>query len=303
MQALAASSAASFAARTGWPGAPATETPRARASRIAARRVRSSHVPVTNLTAIVSDVRKQTVQLPFATREIAAANLDLSNRTEMQAAALQETAAALEQLTATVKSNSQAARHANEIVEQARATTRTGCDAVQATERTMEAISQSSKQIVAIVATIDTIAFQTNILALNAAVEAARAGESGRGFAVVAGEVRALAQRCAGASREIRSIVESNVGVALEGASSVLHAVARMAEIDQVMTRVGSIMAEVVGASQEQSQGIDSINDSVLHLDDTTQRNAALVEQSAATAHSLSRQAEILDDAVRLFTL
>lgn len=303
MQALAASSAASFAARTGWPGAPATETPRARASRIAARRVRSSHVPVTNLTAIVSDVRKQTVQLPFATREIAAANLDLSNRTEMQAAALQETAAALEQLTATVKSNSQAARHANEIVEQARATTRTGCDAVQATERTMEAILQSSKQIVAIVATIDTIAFQTNILALNAAVEAARAGESGRGFAVVAGEVRALAQRCAGASREIRSIVESNVGVALEGASSVSHAVARMAEIDQVMTRVGSIMAEVVGASQEQSQGIDSINDSVLHLDDTTQRNAALVEQSAATAHSLSRQAEILDDAVRLFTL
>ncbi|MBU9167254.1 PAS domain-containing protein [Burkholderia gladioli] len=256
-----------------------------------------------NLTAIVSDVRKQTVQLQFATREIAAANLDLSNRTEMQAAALQETAAALEQMTATVKSNSQAARHANEIVEQARATTRTGCDAVQATERTMEAISQSSKQIVAIVATIDTIAFQTNILALNAAVEAARAGESGRGFAVVAGEVRALAQRCAGASREIRSIVESNVGVALEGASSVSHAAARMAEIDQVMTRVGSIMAEVVGASQEQSQGIDSINDSVLHLDDTTQRNAALVEQSAATAHSLSRQAEILDDAVRLFTL
>ncbi|WP_244138690.1 methyl-accepting chemotaxis protein, partial [Burkholderia vietnamiensis] len=145
--------------------------------------------------------RKQTVQLKFATREIAAVNLDLSNRTEMQAAALRETAAALEQLTATVKSNSQAARHANEIVEQARATTRTGCDAVQATERTMEAISQCSKQIVAIVATIDTIAFQTNILALNAAVEAARAGESGRGFAVVAGEVRALAQRCAGASR------------------------------------------------------------------------------------------------------
>ncbi|WP_279606957.1 methyl-accepting chemotaxis protein [Burkholderia gladioli] len=174
---------------------------------------------------------------------------------------------------------------------------------MQATERTMEAILQSSKQIVTIVATIDTIAFQTNILALNAAVEAARAGESGRGFAVVAGEVRALAQRCAGASREIRSIVESNVGVALEGASSVSHAAARMAEIDQVMTRVGSIMAEVVGASQEQSQGIDSINDSVLHLDDTTQRNAALVEQSAATAHSLSRQAEILDDAVRLFTL
>ncbi len=256
-----------------------------------------------NLTALVSDVRKQIDHLKLATREIASGNMDLSNRTELQAASLQETAASLEQLTATVKNNSHSAQQANQIVERAQGTTRAGCDAVQLTENTMHAISRSSEQITAIVTTIDSIAFQTNILALNAAVEAARAGESGRGFAVVAGEVRALAQRCAAAAKEIKHLIESNVNAAREGSTSVTHAAAQMNEISDVMSRVQAIIQEVASTSGEQSQGIDSINHSVIHLDDSTQQNAALVEQSAATAQNLSNQAEVLDKAVRLFTL
>ncbi|WP_321788306.1 methyl-accepting chemotaxis protein [Paraburkholderia sp. J94] len=256
-----------------------------------------------SLTAIVSDVRRQIEHLKLATREIASGNMDLSRRTELQAASLEETAASLEQLTAGVKSNTQSAQHANEIVGNAQATTQGGHDAIQATEQTMHAISRSSSQIAAIVTTIDSIAFQTNILALNAAVEAARAGETGRGFAVVAGEVRGLAQRCATAAKEIKSIVESNVMAAREGNESVARAASQMTAILEVMTRMQAIMNEVTLASTEQSQGIDSINDSVLSLDDATQQNAALVEQGAATAQSLSVQADVLDEAIRIFTL
>ncbi|MFP3801222.1 methyl-accepting chemotaxis protein [Paraburkholderia sp. SIMBA_027] len=256
-----------------------------------------------SLTAIVSDVRRQIDHLKLATREIASGNMDLSNRTELQAASLEETAASLEQLTAGVKSNTQSAQHANQIVGNAQTTTQGGYDAIQQTEQTMHAISRSSGEITEIVTTIDSIAFQTNILALNAAVEAARAGESGRGFAVVAGEVRGLAQRCATAAKEIKAIVESNVLAAREGSESVARAANQMTVILDVMTRMQAIMNEVTLASTEQSQGIDSINDSVLSLDGATQQNAALVEQGAATAQSLSVQADMLDEAIRIFTL
>ncbi len=256
-----------------------------------------------SLTAIVSDVRRQIDHLKLTTREIASGNMDLSRRTELQAASLEETAASLEQLTAGVKSNTQSAQHANEIVSQAQTTTQGGHDAIRSSEQTMHAISRSSAQIAAIVTTIDSIAFQTNILALNAAVEAARAGETGRGFAVVAGEVRGLAQRCATAAKEIKSIVESNVLAAREGSESVARAASQMTAILEVMARMQAIINEVALASTEQSQGIDSINDSVLSLDDSTQQNAALVEQGAATARSLSVQADVLDEAIRIFSL
>lgn len=256
-----------------------------------------------SLVAIVTDVRKQIDHMKLATREIASGNMDLSNRTEVQAASLQETAASLEQLTATVKNNSHSARQAHSMVERAQSATRSGCDAVRLAEQTMREISHASNQITAIVTTIDAIAFQTNILALNAAVEAARAGESGKGFAVVAGEVRSLAQRCATATKEIKAIVESNARAAKNGEQSVSRATEQMNEISRVMDGVLTVVQEVAAASQQQSQGIGSINDSVIHLDDTTQQNAALVEEGAATAQNLSGQANVLDEAVRLFTL
>jgi aerotaxis receptor len=256
-----------------------------------------------SLIAIVSDVRKQIDQMKLATREIASGNLDLSSRTERQAASLQETAASLEQLTAAVRSNAHSARQANSMIEEARSATRSGSDAVHSTQETMHDISRTSGQITAIVATIDSIAFQTNILALNAAVEAARAGESGRGFAVVAGEVRGLAQRCASAAKEIRTIVSSNVNVAKRGGESVVRATAQMSDITAAMQDISKIMGGVSIAGEQQSKGIDSINDAVTELDDATQQNAALVEESAAIAQGLANQADVLDEAVRLFTL
>ncbi|WEY39962.1 methyl-accepting chemotaxis protein [Paraburkholderia sp. SUR17] len=256
-----------------------------------------------SLVAIVSDVRTQIEQMKVASQEISGGNMDLSRRTEVQAASLEETAASLEELTATVKSNSHAATQANSIVESAQTATRGGCDAIRQTESTMQGISRSSDQIRAIVTTIDSIAFQTNILALNAAVEAARAGETGKGFAVVAGEVRGLAQRCATAAREIKEIVDTNATVAQAAGESVAGAAGRMVEIESNMQRVYAIVQEIANASVEQSQGIDSINNSVVQLDDATQQNAALVEEGAATAESLANQANVLDEAVRLFTL
>ncbi|ALK31026.1 methyl-accepting chemotaxis protein [Burkholderia plantarii] len=256
-----------------------------------------------SLVAIVSDVRMQIDQMKSVSDEVAKGNIDLSRRTEVQAASLQETAASLEQLTATVKSNSQAATQANAIVGGAQAATRGGCEAIQLTESTMRGISNSSDQIRAIVTTIDSIAFQTNILALNAAVEAARAGEAGKGFAVVASEVRNLAQRCATAAREIKGIADTSATAAFAAGESVAGTAGRMVEIESNMQQVYSIVQSIVTASIEQSQGIDSINNSVTQLDGATQQNAALVEEGATTAESLASQANVLDEAVRLFTL
>ncbi|MGF7191764.1 aerotaxis receptor [Robbsia andropogonis] len=256
-----------------------------------------------SLVAIVSDVRKQIDGVKLATGEIASGNMDLTTRTEMQAASLEESAASLEQLGATVKSNAESAKQANLIVEKAQMTINQGCESVKMTEETMRGIAARSEQITAIVSAIDSIAFQTNILALNAAVEAARAGEAGKGFAVVAGEVRNLSHRCAASAKEIKGIVESNSVAAKEGTASVETVSAQMASAAETMTNVLAKIKEVAMASQEQSFGIDAINSAVSQLDDATQQNAALVEQSAATAKSLSNQANVLDEAVRLFTL
>jgi aerotaxis receptor len=255
------------------------------------------------LIAIVSDVRSQIECVKVASREVAIGNMDLSKRTEVQAASLQETAASLEQLTATVKSNSQATTQANDMMSQAQLATKGGCDAVSQTKSTMQSIATSSAQIADIVTTIDSIAFQTNILALNAAVESARAGEAGKGFAVVAAEVRGLAQRCATSARQIKGIVDTNSSAAAAARESVALAADKMLEIESKMQRVSAIVQEIASASVEQSLGIDGINDAVLHLDDATQQNAALVEQGAATAENLAGQASVLDEAVRLFTL
>lgn len=255
------------------------------------------------LIAIVSDVRSQIECVKVASREVATGNMDLSKRTEVQAASLQETAASLEQLTATVKSNSQATTQANDMMSQAQLATKGGCDAVSQTKSTMQSIATSSAQIADIVTTIDSIAFQTNILALNAAVESARAGEAGKGFAVVAAEVRGLAQRCATSARQIKGIVDTNSSAASAARESVALAADKMLEIESKMHRVSAIVQEIASASVEQSLGIDGINDAVVHLDDATQQNAALVEQGAATAENLAGQASVLDEAVRLFTL
>jgi len=256
-----------------------------------------------SLVAIVSDVRNQIDGVKLATREIASGNIDLTGRTEMQAASLEESAASLEQLGATVKSNAQSARQANQIVEQAQLAINNGCTSIKETEETMRGIAAASGQITAIVTAIDSIAFQTNILALNAAVEAARAGEAGKGFAVVAGEVRNLSRRCAASAKEIKGIVASNVTAAKEGSASVERVSIQMTSAAQTMNNALTKIREVALASEEQSLGIDAINAAVTQLDDATQQNAALVEQSAATAQSLSGQASVLDDAVRLFTL
>lgn len=256
-----------------------------------------------SLIAIVSDVRRQIEGVKRATTEIAGGNTNLSARTEDQAASLEQTAASLEQLTATVSNNAQSAARASALLSEARDATAQGVDAVRSTEHTMKEIAQASAQITSIVGAIDGIAFQTNVLALNAAVEAARAGEAGKGFAVVAGEVRSLAQRCAASAKEIKRIVTETVTTSERGGEMVANMAAQIAKIESAMSRVSVVMDEVATASSEQAKGLAGINGAVVQLDDSTQQNAALVQQSAATAEQLSGQANVLDEAVRLFSL
>ncbi|CAM2196578.1 methyl-accepting chemotaxis protein [Paraburkholderia sp. A1RI_3L] len=256
-----------------------------------------------NLTAIVLDVRQQIDGMLDAAREISTGNLDLSRRTELQAASLEETAATMDQLTTTVQANAEASARALDLAREAQATAAEGGAMAGQVERTMASITDASKRITDITGVIDGIAFQTNILALNAAVEAARAGEAGRSFAVVAGEVRMLAQRCAASAKEIKEVVEASVNEVAQGTQLVARTTAQMRSIDEAVARVSSIIMEVANASGEQAEGIRQVNQAVSHLDSATQQNAALVEQAAATATRLVEQADVLDEAVRLFTL
>jgi len=233
-----------------------------------------------------------------ASAEIASGNQDLSSRTEQTASNLQQTASSMEQLTGTVKQSAESASQANQLASSAAAVAERGGSVVSQVVSTMNEINASSKKIADIIGVIDGIAFQTNILALNAAVEAARAGEQGRGFAVVAGEVRSLAQRSAEAAKEIKSLIGSSVDRVEAGSKLVADAGKTMSEIVGSVKRVSDIIGEITAAANEQSQGIGQVNTAVTQLDQMTQQNAALVEQSAAAAESLKDQAHRLSAVV-----
>ncbi|MCF7752257.1 HAMP domain-containing protein [Bacillus subtilis subsp. subtilis] len=255
------------------------------------------------LTGMVGDIKRAAQSIQTAAGEIAAGNNDLSQRTEQQAANLEETAASMEELTSTVRQNAEHARQANQLAIGAHGVASQGGEVVGQVVQTMGAIETSSKKIAEIISVIDGIAFQTNILALNAAVEAARAGEQGRGFAVVASEVRTLAQRSAGAAKEIKTLIDASVDDVATGARLVQQAGQTMNEIVTGVQRVTDIMAEIAAASQEQSAGIELVNQTVVHMDEATQQNAALVEEASAAARSMEEQAIALNEAVDVFVL
>ncbi|MES2298702.1 MAG: methyl-accepting chemotaxis protein [Pseudomonadota bacterium] len=256
-----------------------------------------------SLSKIVTEVRDGTENISSASSQIAAGNLDLSTRTEEQATSLAQTAAAMDQLTSTVKQNADNAGQANKLAHAASEVAARGGQVVSQVVHTMGSINESSRKIVDIIGVIDSIAFQTNILALNAAVEAARAGDQGRGFAVVAAEVRNLAQRSAGAAKEIKALIGDSVEKVDAGGKLVDQAGATMDEVVQSVKRVTDIVVEIVTASQEQGLGIEQINLAVNQMDQVTQQNAALVEESAAAAASMQQQADQLAQTVSLFKL
>ena len=255
------------------------------------------------LRGIVGQVRAASDSIQLASAEVASGNTDLSHRTEQTAANLQQTASAIEQLTGNVRQSAEAAAQANQLAASASAVAQRGGAVVGQVVATMDDIHQASRRIADIIGTIDGIAFQTNILALNAAVEAARAGEQGRGFAVVAGEVRSLAQRSAEAAREIKGLIGNSVDQVETGARLVRDAGATMGEIVASVQRVTDIMGGITAAAAEQSQGIGQVNGAVASLDQMTQQNAALVEESAAAAESLKDQAGRLTEVVQAFRL
>jgi methyl-accepting chemotaxis protein len=255
------------------------------------------------LTSVVGRIKSSSDTIATASSQIAAGNQDLSSRTEEQASSLEQTAASMEELTSTVKQNADNARQANQLAASASEVAVKGGSVVSQVVNTMASINASSKKIVDIIGVIDGIAFQTNILALNAAVEAARAGEQGRGFAVVAAEVRNLAQRSAAAAKEIKGLIDDSVGKVDVGSALVGEAGRTMEEIVGSVKRVTDIMGEITAASQEQTSGIEQINQAITQMDQVTQQNAALVEEAAAAAASLQEQASSLVDAVSIFRL
>jgi methyl-accepting chemotaxis protein len=238
-----------------------------------------------------------------ASSQIAAGNLNLSSRTEEQAASLEETAANIGELTSTVRRNSESAVQASSLAGHASDTAVRGGKVMNEVVQTMQGISESSAKVGEIIGVIDSIAFQTNILALNAAVEAARAGEQGRGFAVVAGEVRTLAQRSASAAKEIKGLISQSTERVEAGARLVHEAGTIIDDIVTSVHRVTQIVGEISAASAEQSTGIDQVNVAVGQIEEVTQQNAALVEEASAAAHAMAEQADSLRRAVAVFKL
>jgi methyl-accepting chemotaxis protein len=256
-----------------------------------------------SLVNIVGQVRTGADTISTASTQIASGNLDLSSRTEEQASSLEETASSMEELTSTVKQNADNARQANGLAGTASEVASRGGAVVSQVVDTMSSINESAKKIVDIISVIDGIAFQTNILALNAAVEAARAGEQGRGFAVVAAEVRNLAQRSAGAAKEIKTLIANSVEKVDAGSKLVDQAGSTMIEVVESVKRVTDIISEIAAASTEQTTGIEQINQAVMEMDHVTQQNAALVEEAAAAAGSMQDQAANLAHVVSVFKI
>jgi methyl-accepting chemotaxis protein len=253
------------------------------------------------IASVLVRIRESSETVRHASTEIASGNQDLSARTEQQASSLEQTAAAMEQLTATVQHNAESARQAHQLASSASDVARHGGTVVEKVVQTMGGIEQSSHRIADIIGVIDSIAFQTNILALNAAVEAARAGEQGRGFAVVASEVRTLAQRSATAAKEIKALIDDSVSQVDAGGRLVQDAGATMGKVVESVQRVTAIVTEISHASQEQSTGIAEIGTAVTQMDQSTQQNAALVEQATAAAQSLQQQAQAMVASVAVF--
>ncbi|WP_114812980.1 methyl-accepting chemotaxis protein [Paraburkholderia kururiensis] len=253
------------------------------------------------LNEIVTQVRSGSENVATGAAQIASGNADLSQRTEEQAASLEETAATMEEITATIRRNTESAQQGNAVAREASEVAARGGDLVGKVVSAMQDISSSSDRVANIISVIEGVAFQTNILALNAAVEAARAGEQGRGFAVVASEVRTLAQRSASASREIKQLIEASVQTVDAGKSLVDAAGQTMTDVVQSVRRVNDIMAEISAASEEQSRGVEQINQAITQMDEVTQQNAALVEEAAAASRSLEEQSLQLKDSVSVF--
>jgi methyl-accepting chemotaxis protein len=255
------------------------------------------------LVATVSDIRSGTDLIATASGEIAHGSMDLSGRTEQQAASLEETASSMEELTATVKQNAEHAHQANKLAVSASEVAVKGGEVVSEVVGTMASINDSSKRIAEIIGVIDGIAFQTNILALNAAVEAARAGEQGRGFAVVASEVRSLAQRSAAAAKEIKALIDDSVEKVTAGTELADKAGSTMNEVVTSVKRVTDIIGEIADASAEQTAGIEQVNQAIAAMDQATQQNAALVEESAAAAATMREQAANLTRVISGYVL
>jgi len=255
------------------------------------------------LRTLVGQVQQAAGSIATASDEIALGNQDLSQRTEQTAASLQQTASSMELLTGTVQHSAESSRQASGLAANAAEVAVRGGAVVAQVVQTMGEISDSSRRIGDITGVIDSIAFQTNILALNAAVEAARAGEQGRGFAVVASEVRSLAQRSADAAKEIKALIGASVERVEGGSRLVAQAGETMTEIVASVRRVSDIVAEITSAAAEQAGSIGQVGQSVSHLDQMTQQNAALVEESAAASQSLRDQAGRLTEAVSRFKL
>jgi len=256
-----------------------------------------------NWVKTVAQIRNSAGEIYQGASEIASGNTDLSSRTEEQAAALTQTAASMEELSAVVKQNADNANQASQLAKTASEAVNTGEERVQAVIASMKNITNSSQKITDIINVIDSIAFQTNILALNAAVEAARAGEQGRGFAVVASEVRNLAQRSAGAAKEIKALINESVVNVNNGYDQVTLTSESMDNILRSVTSVTDIMGEIASASSEQSKGIGQVGTAISQMDSVTQQNAALVEESSATSSSLEQQAYQLTEIVSVFKL
>ena len=263
---------------------------------------RAIHQAGLNLQSLVADVHEQVSGIQSSSEEIAGANSNLSSRTEATASSLEETAASMEQQTATVQQNSESATKAWQLAITASEVAQKGGLAVSEVVATMGQISIASHKIADIISVVDGIAFQTNILALNAAVEAARAGEQGRGFAVVASEVRSLAGRSASAAREIKVLIDASVEEVTKGTQMVANAGVTITEVVDKVGHVNGLIAEITAASKEQALGILQVGQAVAKLDEMTQQNAAMVEESSATALNMREQAQRLMEAIEVFS-